>query len=158
MLVISDTSPIICLALCNKLSILDELFDKICIPQSVFNELAVPNKPKTDEIIELAKSRIVSAKNSAVITALSQNLDLGESEAMSLYLETNADFLLIDDKKGRTIATRNGIRIIGTMGVLLWAKQKGFLIKIKPVLDLIMQTDYRISNNLYLQILDRAGE
>jgi len=158
MLVISDTSPIICLALCNKLSLLDELFDKICIPQAVFNELAVPNKLKTNEIIEWAKPKIKLSKNNAVVTALSQNLDLGESEAISLYLETNADFLLIDDKKGRAIAARNGVRIIGTMGVLLWAKQKGFLVKIKPILDLIMQTDFRISNYLYLQILDRAGE
>jgi len=158
MVIISDASPVICLALCDKLDLLDKMFGQIFIPQAVFNELAVPNKLKVNEIVEWAKSKIMPAKNTAAITALSLNLDPGESEAISLYLETGADFLLIDDKKGRTIATRNGIRVIGTMGVFLWAKQKGFLASVKPTLDMLMQTDFRISSALYRQILDRAGE
>ena len=158
MLIVSDASPIIALAICNKLDLLDKLFDQVFIPQAVFNELTVPNKHKIIEITEWAKSKIVPAKNIAAVTAFSLNLDPGESEAISLYIETGADYLLIDDKKGRTIAARNGVRIIGTMGVLLWAKQKGFLTTVKSTLDILMQTDFRISDILYRQILDRAGE
>jgi len=158
MLIVSDTSPIIALAVSNKLDLLDKLFGKVCIPQAVFNELTVPNKQKVNEITEWAKSRIIPAKNIAAITAFSLNLDPGESEAISLYLETGADYLLIDDKKGRTIAARNGIRIVGTIGIFLWAKQKGFLAVVKPTLDILMQTDFRISDILYRQILERAGE
>jgi len=158
MLIISDTSPLICLAVCDKLYLLDKLFDQVCIPQAVFDELNIPNKLKSNELAEWAKYRIIPVKNTAVVKALSLNLDLGESEAISLYLETDADFLLIDDKKGRTIAARNGIQIIGTMGVLLWAKEKGFLAEIKPTLDMLAQTDFRISDILYQQILNRTGE
>jgi len=158
MLIVSDASPIIALALCNKLDLLDTLFDQICIPKAVFNELTVSNKLKAKEITEWAKSKITPAQNTVAITALSLNLDPGESEAIALYLETNADYLLIDERKGRTIAARNGIRIIGTMGVLLWAKQKGVLTVIKPTLDMLMRTDFRISDTLYHQILDRARE
>ena len=158
MLIVSDTSPIIALASCDKLDLLDRLFDQVCIPKAVFDELTVPNKLKVNEITEWAKSKITHAQNTTAITALSLNLDPGESEAISLYLETNADYLLIDEKRGRTIAARNGIRIIGTMGVLLWAKQKGVLATVKPTLDILMQTDFRVSDAFYHQLLDRAGE
>ena len=158
MLIVSDASPIVALALCDKLDLLDTLFDHVCIPKAVFDELAVPNKLKAKEIAEWAKPKITPAQNTVAITALSLNLDPGESEAISLYLETGADYLLIDEKKGRTIAARNGVRIIGTMGILLWAKQKEFLSAVKPTLDVLMQTDFRISDALYHQVLDRAGE
>ena len=91
MVIVSDASPIIALAVCDKLDILDKLFDRICIPQAVFNELAIPNKPKVEDIIEWARKKVTSAKNTDVITALSMNLDLGESEALSLYWERSGE-------------------------------------------------------------------
>jgi predicted nucleic acid-binding protein len=158
MLIVSDTSPIIALAVCSKLDLLDKLFDQVCIPQAVFNELAIPDKPKSCEIIEWAKNKVTPAKNSRVISALSLNLDPGESEALFLYWETNADFLLIDEKRGRTIAIRNGIKTIGTIGILLFAKQRGFITLVKPFLDILMNNSFRISDILYHQILERTGE
>jgi hypothetical protein len=158
MLIVSDASPIIALAMCDKLDLLDKLFDRVCVPKAVFDELDIPDKPKARDIIEWARDKVIPIKNPSVITTLSMNLDPGESEALALYWETNADFLLIDEKRGRIIAHKKGVRIIGTMGVLLWAKQKGFLPAIKPILDLLMQTDFRVSDILYQQILKRAGE
>jgi predicted nucleic acid-binding protein len=158
MVIVSDSSSIIALAACDKLDLLEELFGQVCIPQAVFNELTIPNKPKVEVITEWAKSRIIPVKNIAAVRALSLNLDSGESEALSLYWEIAADYLLIDEKKGRTIAARNGARTIGTIGILLWAKQKGFLAGVKPSLDMLMNTGFRISDTLYQQILERAGE
>ncbi|MDR3201126.1 MAG: DUF3368 domain-containing protein [Spirochaetales bacterium] len=158
MVIVSDASPIIALALCDKLNLLDKLFGRVCIPQAVFNELTIPNKPKASEITEWAKQRMVFVKNTAVVAALSLNLDPGESEALSLYWEVAADFLLIDEKRGRTIAIRNGINTVGTIGILLSAKQNGLLSAIKPSLDILIRNDFRISDILYRQILERAGE
>jgi predicted nucleic acid-binding protein len=158
MLVISDASPVIALAVCGKLDLLDKLFDQVYIPQAVFNELTIPNKPKAREIIEWTKSKVITAKNRTIISALSLNLDPGESEAISLYWETNADFLLIDEKRGRIIALRNGIKTIGTIGVLLIAKQRGLVTSVKPFLDILMNNSFRISEILYHQILERTGE
>jgi len=158
MLIVSDTSPIIALALCGKLNLLDKLFGQVCIPQAVFNELAIHDKPKSREIIKWANKKVIPAKNRTTISALSLNLDLGESEALSLYWEINADFLLIDEKRGRIIAIRNGIKTIGTIGILLSAKQKGFITLIKPFLDILMNNSFRISDILYHQILERTGE
>jgi predicted nucleic acid-binding protein len=156
--IVSDASPVIALAVCNKLDLLDRLFDRVFIPQAVFNELAIVNKPKAKDIIEWAIDKVISAKNTAVITALSMNLDLGESEALSLYWETAADFLLIDEKRGRIIAHRNGIKTIGTIGILLSAKQNGLITSVKPLLDTLVYNSFRISDTLYQQVLERAGE
>ncbi|MDR1211454.1 MAG: DUF3368 domain-containing protein [Spirochaetaceae bacterium] len=158
MVIVSDSSPIIALAACDKLSLLDRLFGQVCIPQAVFDELAVPNKPHVPMITAWAKGRVVSVKNRAAARALALNLDPGESEALSLYWEIAADYLLIDEKKGRTIAARNGVRTVGTVGILLWAKQRGFLAEVKPSLDILMNTGFRVSDVLYRQILERAGE
>ena len=86
------------------------------------------------------------------------NLDPGESEALALYWETEADFLLIDEKRGRIIALRNGIKTIGTVGILLLSKQKGFITSIKPLLELLTNNGFRVSDILHQEILDRAGE
>ena len=158
MVIVSDASPIIALAVCNKLDLLDKLFDRVCIPQAVFNELAIPDKPKADDIIEWAQDKVIPAMNTTVITALSMNLDLGESEAMSLYWETSADFLLIDEKRGRIIALRNGIKTIGTVGIFLSAKQRGLITQVKPLLEILIHNGFRISDIFYRQILERAGE
>ena len=158
MLIVSDTSPLIALALCDKLDLLDKLFDQVCIPLAVFNELAIPDKPEAAKITEWARNKIVSVKDTATVKALSLNLDLGESEALSLYWETSADFLLIDEKRGRTIALRNGAKIIGTIGILFAAKQRGFITLIKPFLEILIRNGFRISNVHYHQYLERAGE
>ena len=158
MLIISDASPLIALAACNKLDLLDKLFEQVRIPQAVFNELAIPDKPNAINIIEWAKDKVFPIKNKTVIKALSLNLDPGEAEAMALYWEISADFLLIDEKKGRIIANRNGIKTVGTIGILLLSKQKGFITSVKPLLDLLIQNGFHISDIFYRQILDKTGE
>jgi predicted nucleic acid-binding protein len=158
MIVVSDASPVIALAICGKLDSLALLFKEVCIPQAVFDELTIPNKPQAAEITKWAKDKIVPAKNTAAIAAFSLNLDPGEAEALSLYWEIAADYVLIDEKRGRTIAARNGIKTIGTIGILLSAKQKGFIAAVKPSLDILMKNDFRISDMLYRQISERAGE
>jgi predicted nucleic acid-binding protein len=77
---------------------------------------------------------------------------------MALYWETEADFLLIDEKRGRLIAHRNGIKTIGTVGILLSSKQRGLISSVKPFLDMLLHNGFHISDILYHQILDRAGE
>jgi predicted nucleic acid-binding protein len=84
MVIVSDSSPVIALVACDKLGLLDGLFGQVCIPQAVFDELAVPNKLNVPMIAVWAKDRVVSVKNPAAVRALALNLDPGESEALSL--------------------------------------------------------------------------
>jgi predicted nucleic acid-binding protein len=158
MLVVSDASVIIALALCGKLDLLDALFGKVRVPQAVFNELAVPGKPKAAEIAEWTRGKVVTVRNTVAVTALCLNLDPGEAEALALYWEIAADYLLIDEKRGRTIAARNGIQTIGAAGIFLAAKQRGLISAVKPFLDTLLANDFRISDTLYRQLLVKAGE
>jgi len=54
-------------------------------------------------------------------------MDYGESESVVLYKELNADYLLIDNKKARSIAENSGIECIVIIGVFSTAKEKGIV-------------------------------
>jgi len=158
MIIICDSSPIIALAACDKLDLLDKLFDKVFIPNAVFKELSVPDKLESLKITIWAQTKIAEVKNRHLVQAFNLVLDIGESEAMALYWEKKADYLLIDEKKGRKIAAYNGQKVIGTLGVLLLAKQKGSLSAVKPLIDLLKLLDIRISDELYKKALLLAKE
>lgn len=90
---------------------------------------------------------------------LVKSLDKGESEAIILAYELQADFLLIDERKGRRTAQEMGVKTIGLMGILIKAKNQGLLEKIAPVLeDLTQVAGFWISDKLKEEILILAGE
>lgn len=85
-------------------------------------------------------------------------LDLGECAAITLAEELQADQLLLDDLAARKEAQRRGLPIIGTVGIVLIAKQLGLIPNIKQVLDDLIANGTRISQKLYQQTLAVAGE
>ena len=86
-------------------------------------------------------------------------MDFGESESVLLYQETNADYLLIDDKKARLIAENFGINCIGTIGLLSIAKDKGVVNELKPIFEAFLRNKRYYSLNLMNKVLvDKAEE
>ena len=158
MIIICDSSPIIALSILDSLHLLDHLFKEVIVPRSVFNELTVKRKPEADKITVWAKDKLAESTDEQLVQTFSLLLDKGEAEAMSLYWEKKADFLLIDEKKGRRIAAYNHIKIIGTLGILLLSKEKGLIPAIKPLLDILQHSYIRISDDLYQQALKLAKE
>lgn len=162
MIVVSDTSPITNLAAVGLLDILHQLYDRVIIPQAVYDEMASLNYsvPGALEVQTLSwiDSQPVSDLTRSI--ELQNQLDIGEAEAIILALELQADLLLIDERKGRKVAAQCGVKKInGLLGVLLEAKQKKLISEIKPIVDaLIDHQNFRISDRLYSRVLQVAGE
>lgn len=158
MIIVCDCSPLIALALCDKLGLLDSLFAEVIIPETVYNESTKSGKPEAAKIAAWAQGKVKGAVNPTVPQVINLNLGKGESEAIALYWEKSADYLLIDEQKGRQIASFNGIKIIGSLGILLLAKQNGYIDTVKPFLDILRNSTIRISDALYQKTLKLAKE
>lgn len=158
MIIVSDTSPVTNLIQIKRLELLKSLFKKIIIPVSVFEELAII-KEQGDLIANCNWIEIVAAIDKEKIKLLEKDVDKGEAEAIVLALETHADLLLMDDLKGRNLAEKNGLKIVGLLGVLIQSKKENFIPEIKPLLDaLIKEAGFRISPSLLNSVLKLAGE
>jgi uncharacterized protein len=157
MIVVSDTSPITNLAAVGLLDLLHQLYDRVIIPQAVYDEMAsfnysVPGALEVQTLSWINSQPVADIKRSQ---ELQIQLDIGEAEAIILALELQADLLLIDERKGRKVAAQCGVKKInGLLGVLLEAKQKKLLPEIKPIMDaLIDHQNFRISDRLYRRVL-----
>jgi len=158
MIIVADSSPLISLAILNKLYILDKTFDEIYVPTAVYDEITRKNKPHSQELEKFAINRVKQIQNRLAVQLLQKELDSGESEAIVLAIENNITDILIDEYKGRKIAQSQGLLTIGTIGVLLQAKKKGLIKKVKPELDKLVANHRRISQELYDRALELAGE
>lgn len=90
---------------------------------------------------------------------MSAELDPGEAEAIALAKELVAHLLLMDEQRGRKIASRMGIERTGIVGILLIAKREGLILEIRMLLNkLFQETNFYGSGELYQQALKLAGE
>lgn len=161
MIVVSNTSPITNLAAISQLTLLQQLYGTIVIPQAVYDEMAGVGRVVAGSVEVQTKSWIQAQRvaNNTLVTALQLELDGGEAEAIALAIELKADLLLLDERRGRTVASRFGLKFTGILGVLIEAKHKGVISAVKPVVDsLILTAGFWITDSLYQRVLEIAGE
>jgi len=155
-IVIADTGVLISLGIVGKIEIINKLFNEFYIPQAVWEELkkyenpAFPKKYKT-----LLKKHILKIKSKNQLSLL---MDYGESESVTLYQELNANCLLIDDQKARLMAESLGINCIGSVGLLILAKQKGLIHDLRSIFKVWQKNERYFSKKLLNEILSKTGE
>ena len=128
MIVVSDTTPLISLLKIERIDLLEKLFGQVLIPQAVFDELTVDERfvLEANQIRQKTFIVIKPVENYKSVNILKRatGLDQGESEAIILTDELNADLLLMDEAKGRTVSSQMGLKIMGTIGVLMAAYEE----------------------------------
>lgn len=157
MLIIADSSALVALASCNELELLDKRFDSVNVPDAVYRECTVKGKTGADLLSDYLNEKVISVDQSTAIITPS-GLGAGELEAMALYKQQHADFLLIDDRRARKVAIYNGLNTIGSIGVLLWGKHNNYLESVRVKLERIQQAGIFLSDRVLKEALALAGE
>jgi uncharacterized protein len=160
-IIVSDTSPINNLAAINQLHLLHQLYGTVLIPEAVFRELTDPSFPVAGatEVQTLDWIQTFTVSDRTLVEALSSELDIGEAEAIALAVEIQADQVLIDERRGRLVATRLNLRYVGVLGILVEAKSQGLIAEVKPLLDaLVNEAGFWIAEPLYKSVLRLVDE
>lgn len=158
MLVVSNTSPILNLAIVGQLDLLRQQFGQIQIPPAVVDELKIDEERPGSQSIQAALTagwiQVQPFSNQSLVQLLRQTLDSGEAEAISLALQLQADWVLLDERDGRKAAKSLGLQVTGVLGVLLRAKECGSLASLQPVIiELTQKAGFRIAPELLAKVL-----
>lgn len=145
--IISDTSCLILLGKIGELGILRRTFGQVTVTPVVATEYRRP----LPDWISVSAPKLLDGE-------LYEVLDAGEASSIALAIEQEDALLIIDEYKGRHYAKAQGLKITGTLGVLAIAKEIGVIGSVKPLIDRIATTNFRLSPRLVSAFLKQMGE
>lgn len=159
-IVVVNSTPVIALVSIDKLHLLKDLYKEVYIPKAVSDEVFVKQGSKAQ--IELARARewiqVRQIQNNESKKFFRVQLHEGEVEVMILGKELSADLLVIDDYIAREYAKYLDFKVTGTLGVILKAKEKGIIERVKPLIDALIQNGIYIGSKVYEDVLRMAAE
>jgi uncharacterized protein len=157
--VISNTSSLFYLHRLGQLDLLQKLYTRLLVPEAVVDELQAGRDQAEDvpAVTGYDSIEVRAVRMPAVVTLIS-DLGAGEAQVLALALEVPGSLVLLDDRLARAVARVRNIRLTGTAGVLLKAKQEGHISAVAPLLDRLLQLDFRLSNAVKASILKLAHE
>jgi len=155
--VFSNTTPFIALACINQTAILQKLFGKIHVAESVLAEceeggkIVVPDLRKLSWIEALPDAENISLP-------VQFELDQGEKQTIALALKYHADMVIIDERMGRRMAEYFGLHVTGTLGVLAKAKASGLIPSFFDAANGMSEQGIFYNNGLIVRIAKHLGE
>ncbi|MGB8647779.1 MAG: DUF3368 domain-containing protein [Anaerolineae bacterium] len=161
MIVVSNTTPLIGLAQIGRFDLLRQLFGEIYISQAVFSEAVTAGHDEGGAKREVSKAdwiKTMSVQDHLAVEVLLDEMDLGEAETIILARELGAEWVLMDERKGRRKLAQLGVKYIGTLGILLKAKQVGLLDRIRPEIEKLRQQSFSMSQDVIDAVLAQANE
>jgi predicted nucleic acid-binding protein len=146
--IIADTSCLIIYHKIGQFEILHGTFPDLIVTKEVAEEFGeLPNWVTTQEVTDNGQ-----------YLKWAEDLRKGEASSIALALEFDNSLLIIDEKKGRKVAKELRIEIIGSLGILIKAKEKGVIKSVREILTLIDKTDFRVSQSVREKVLKESGE
>lgn len=159
-LIVADTGPLVVLAKIDHLHLLAQRYQTIQIPKTVLME-ATALAHRSDTLLinafVLAHVEVVADITPADSEYLDFGLDAGETQAISLAKQSQCP-VLMDEKRERAVAKREAVNVLGTVGLLLTAKQEGLISEISPLLEKMVEHQYRLAPALIERVKVMAGE
>ena len=145
--VVADSTCLIGLERIEHLDILPALFEPILIPPAVQQEFG----------ISLPWLQVEVPTDQGMVVALKMLVDRGEAEAIALAYQRKLQMIL-DDRQARSVARNMGVSFIGTVGVLVKAKQAALIPALKPLLDELELNGFYLNEALKAEAIDIVGE
>jgi len=158
-LTISNTSPLLYLNLTNRLGLLPRIYQTIAVPQAVVDELAEGARQgvRVPDPAMFSWMRVIPVQSQALIPIVT-DLGAGEAEVIALALENPGSLVIIDDQLGRRVADMRHLTITGTLGIIIKAKQLGYISAVRPVVEELRHAGLWLAPALVSAVLTRAGE
>ena len=155
--VVSDTSPLLNLALVDRLDLLEAQFPDVTVPRQVWSELA-DGEDGLEALRELREDgvlRLVEVERSDLFVEIFHELDVGETAAICLAVERDADLVLLDERAGRRVARRHDLDVTGVIGILLRGARRG-TVELEHELDALRDAGFWITDDLYSRVLSEV--
>jgi len=156
-IVVSDTSPLLNLALIEQLTLLKSQFSDITIPRQVWKELT-DGEAGLDALRSLRDEgflTVMEVERTDLFTEILHELDLGETAAICHAIESDATLILLDEKDGRQVARRHDLTVTGIIGILLRGANAGE-VELESELDALREAGFWLSDDLYSKVLSEA--
>lgn len=158
--IVSNTGPLIAMAIIDRLDILNMLFNTVIVPEEVHQEL-IQGRDSCVGVASYKQSSWIQIRriSSPLEPLLSTVLDPGEASVIQLSRECGADFVLIDERKGRKVARDiYQMRVVGSVRILVEAKRQGFIESVSKAINGMRNGGYWIHDNIVELALREAGE
>ena len=162
MIISADTSALVALSGIVQLRLLERIFGKVAIPPAVHREIVDQGlgwleAAEAQAAIHDGEWLRVWTEPFEMLSAPFRKLDAGELEAISLARHLNC-LCLLDERRGRAFAEAHGVRVIGSLGVIVLAKNKGLVHKVAPLIDAMRANGINLADSLISVILSECGE
>jgi hypothetical protein len=158
--IVCNTSPLILLAKIGRLDTLIRLYSEPMIPKAVVDEVSTKPGKENDQVQAFLKNGMLQLRQVAekFLAELPADLGRGEREAIALAMDAGADLVILDDQQGRIVSRDKRLAVTGPVGVLIEAKERGFIPSLRPEMDRLIEAGMWISEVFYHRILKEYGE
>ncbi len=156
--VVVNSSPLIVLFRSGQAHLFPELFEKVVVPEQVYEEIVMGSKNDAAKMALPQTSWIVRDKIEISLPVAAWNLGNGESAVFSYAMKYHGYWTIVDDLAARRCAQTFGIQTLGTLGMLVLAKRRGLINSVKGPVQRIRDAGLYMSESVVQLLIKEAGE